>query len=147
MRLSVVARRPEAHVKQKLPSQALFLLLAGHCTAAYGQEENIEFCGNSYATDTTSVSCASDSLTDLSPLTGMTKLTALDLNRTGVTDLSPLAGLTGLEGLFLSSTGVTDLSPLAGLTGLKVLDLRDTEVSWAQVEKLKVALPACKIAE
>ena len=65
---------------------------------------------------------------DLSPLAGMTGLTALNLNGTRVSDLSPLAGMTGLTTLNLNGTGVSDLSPLAGMTGLTTLDLGRTSV-------------------
>ena len=64
-------------------------------------------------------------ITDLSPLTGLTELTALNLMGTGATDLTPISGLTGLEELDLANPDLADLSPLAGLTGLKILYLDD----------------------
>jgi hypothetical protein len=64
-----------------------------------------------------------ESVTDLSPLAGLTGLTELGLHSTGVTDLAPLAGLTRLRRLYLGHTQVSDLSPLAELTTLRYLDL------------------------
>ena len=64
-------------------------------------------------------------ITDLSPLAGLTELTALNLMGTGATDLTPISGLTGLEELDLANPDLADLSPLAGLTGLKILYLDD----------------------
>ncbi len=65
-----------------------------------------------------------DSLTDLSPLAGLTGLTYLNLGEHGrnLEDLSPLAGMTEMEELYLPSDPYyTDLSPLAGMTKLKAL--------------------------
>ena len=68
-------------------------------------------------------------ISDLSPLAGLTGLRSLNLGSTPVIDLSPLAGLTGLRALDLWGATVTDLSLLAGLTGLQSLDLRRTRVT------------------
>jgi len=73
---------------------------------------------------------ANDStMTDVSPLAGLSALRALELNRTSVADVSPLAGLTALRVLELSDTSVMDVSPLAGLTALLWLGLSDTSVA------------------
>lgn len=49
---------------------------------------------------------------------------------TGVSDLSPLSGLSGLTELDLSYTKVTDLSPLAGLKNLRQVTLsKDQQVT------------------
>ena len=63
--------------------------------------------------------------TDLTPLAGLRGLTSLTLcGLPELEDLSPLANLTALSSLTLNSCPrVTDLSPLAGLTALAVLDL------------------------
>ena len=62
-----------------------------------------------------------------------------------VSDLSPLAGMKNLERLFLIQTEVSDLSPLAGMENLEELFLEGTNVSEEQIDKLKLALPNCKI--
>ena len=65
----------------------------------------------------------SNSLADLTPLAGMTKLETLDLDRASITDLSGLEGLTSLKTLNLTINSVTDISALAGLTNLTHLYL------------------------
>jgi len=55
-------------------------------------------------------------------------LRVLFLDNTSVSDLTPLSGLTGLRALSLNETGVTDLAPLSRLNELKVLDLDNTPV-------------------
>ena len=84
-------------------------------------------------------------VSDLTPLTGLTNLEMLELDATQIGDVAPLAGLTNLTSLPLGSTQVSDVAPLAGLTNLKKLDLRGTQVSDEDVEKLKQALPNCRI--
>ena len=74
----------------------------------------------------------SNSISDLSPLAGLTKLTVLDLYDNNISDISPLSGLTSLTYLDLSGNGISDLSPLAGLTNLQVLELpsnRSSDIS------------------
>jgi Leucine-rich repeat (LRR) protein len=68
-------------------------------------------------------------LSDLTPLAGLTALQELSLDRTSVSDLAPLAGLTALQELSLDRTSVSDLVPLAGLMALQELSLSDTSVS------------------
>ena len=75
-------------------------------------------------------------ITDLSPLAGLTELTALNLMGTGATDLTPISGLTGLEELDLANPDLADLSPLAGLTGLKILYLDDGNMVSSAITEL-----------
>jgi hypothetical protein len=83
----------------------------------------------------------SSELTDLTPLTGLTHLKALDLDCTQVAELLPLAELKKLQSLHLYSTQVTDLGPLAGLEELERLDLNSTKVAHldplARLKQLK----------
>ena len=63
-------------------------------------------------------------ISDISPLSELTNLTRLNLYGSSVTDISPLRGLTKLTWLgFRYVNGISDYSPLAGLTNLKHLDL------------------------
>ncbi|HSH75864.1 MAG TPA: leucine-rich repeat domain-containing protein, partial [Longimicrobiales bacterium] len=66
-------------------------------------------------------------ISDLSPLSGLSSLTSLDVthyNGTGaVSDLTPIAGLTGLTYLSVGGHAITDLGPLEGLTNLGFLYL------------------------
>ena len=64
------------------------------------------------------------SLADLSPIAGLTNLSALNLRYCQLSDLSPLAGLRNISTLDLyGCKSLSDLSPLAGLTNLSTLDL------------------------
>lgn len=68
------------------------------------------------------------SVTDLSPLSGLTRLSTLSITRSSVTDLTPLAQLKALEQLDLSGNPVHNLRPLADLDKLVTLRISDTEV-------------------
>ena len=71
----------------------------------------------------------SNTITDISPLAGLTKLTELHLYDNAITDISPLAGLTKLTTLYLLGNTITDISPLAGLTKLTKLYLYDNAIT------------------
>ncbi len=62
------------------------------------------------------------------------------------TDLAPLANLTKLEMLNLRGAKLTDLTPLAHLQKLETLSLDGAIVTDEQVERLRQALPNCKIS-
>ena len=68
-------------------------------------------------------------VSDLTPLKGLPSLGLLKLNDTAVTDLAPLNGLKSLTELHLDNTKVSDLTPLKGLPNLRSLHLRHTEVT------------------
>ena len=72
----------------------------------------------------------SNDISDLSPLSGLTSLTWLNLSGNPVSDLTPLSRLTGLSSLNLQGCPIFDesLSPLASLTGLTDLWLAGTGV-------------------
>jgi len=67
-------------------------------------------------------------ISDISPLSGLTSLSSLSLYWNELSDISPLAGLTKLTWLNLSMNMVTDLTPLAGLTKLTFLSLHDNQI-------------------
>ena len=80
---------------------------------------------------------------DISPLAGMTKLTALGLKFTEknpsnkLINIEALKDMTELETLTISYTGVKDLAPLANLTKLTSLTVTNSAVeSTAALEKL-----------
>ncbi len=66
---------------------------------------------------------------DLSPLTGLTQLTNLELSFGKINDLSPLTGLTQLTNLELIGNKINDLRPIAGLTQLKSLRIPFNPIS------------------
>ena len=65
----------------------------------------------------------SNSISDISPLAGLTNLERLDLEKNSISDISVLAGLTNLTWLNLAYNPISDISPLAGLTNLTWLAL------------------------
>ena len=67
--------------------------------------------------------CGADRVSDVAPLSGLTRLRTLDLSHTKVADVSPLRHLASLEDLQLAETAVRDVTPLYGLTKLRKLSL------------------------
>ena len=70
-----------------------------------------------------------NSVSDISALASLTNLTYLGLVGNNISDMSALAELTNLESLFLDGNPISDLSPLAGLTKLTRLGLDNISVS------------------
>ena len=60
----------------------------------------------------------SNSISDLSPLAGLTNLTQLWIGGNSISDISPLAGLTNLTSLTLEVNRISDISPLVANIGL-----------------------------
>ena len=71
----------------------------------------------------------SNAISDLSPLSGLTRLEYLDIDSNSITTISSLSGLTSLEYLDLGSNSISDLSALSGLTRLKTLGLYSSGIS------------------
>jgi len=68
-----------------------------------------------------------ESLTDLSFLTGLTRLTYLDLEfNTQLVDIGVLASLISLQYLDISYSEIDNITPLSGLTQLQVLKLKQS---------------------
>jgi Leucine-rich repeat (LRR) protein len=70
-----------------------------------------------------------NTFSDLTPLSGLTKLTYVGLVNARVTDVTPLTGLDKLTGLSLTNNEITDPSALASLTKLTNLGLGSNEIS------------------
>jgi Leucine-rich repeat (LRR) protein len=68
-------------------------------------------------------------VSDISPLTSLTKLRDLRLWNTRINDISALSGLINLRTLFLDGNQLTDISALAGLTNLVNLRLYRNQIS------------------
>ena len=71
----------------------------------------------------------SNSVSDLSPLAGLTDLTFLDLWGNAITEISSLAGLTSLTVLWLDNNAISDISSLSGLTNLTELGLWQNSIT------------------
>ena len=69
------------------------------------------------------------SISDISFLAKLTQLTYLNLSSNPISDVAPLAELTQLMDLSLSNTRVSNVAPLAGLTQLRSLRLSSTPLS------------------
>ena len=80
-------------------------------------------------TGLTRLSLEDNDISDISPLAGLTNLKWLMVHRNEISDVSPLAGLVNLTGLALHRNEISDVSPLAGLTNLTWLDLNDNNIS------------------
>lgn len=66
---------------------------------------------------------------DISPLSGLTELTDLDLHMNeSLSDISPLSALTGLTYLQIGIINTDDISPLSNLTALTFLDLTNNDL-------------------
>ena len=68
---------------------------------------------------------AENEISDLSPISKLTKLTKLSLFRNRISDLKPISELTNLEYLDLYANKLVDISPLEKLVNLKHLDLHN----------------------
>ena len=88
---------------------------------------NLDLSGEYMEAERRSVN--SNSVSDLSPLSGLTKLRNLWLPHNAISDLSPVTGLTNLTSLFLWDNLISDLSPVTGLTNLRELYLGNNSIS------------------
>ena len=80
-------------------------------------------------TSLTSLYLDTNTITDISPLAELINLTWLNLSHNTITDLSPVANLTHLTSLFLAGNSISDISPVAGLTNLTSLFLGDNYIT------------------
>ena len=71
----------------------------------------------------------SNTVSNLSPLIGLTALTYLNLSHTILVDLSALSELTNLNSLLLANNNISDISALSGLTNLSSLYLANNNIS------------------
>jgi Leucine-rich repeat (LRR) protein len=84
-------------------------------------------------------------LSDLAPLSKHKKLIYLDLRHNEIVDLAPLAEIPTLIYLYLQGNRVKEPSPLGKLANLSYLTLVDNPVANDRKEKLRKALPNCRI--
>ena len=86
--------------------------------------------GFEFVSELTTLSCASQGISDLGGIEALNSLTTLELNNNATTDVSSLAALTGLTTLKLNSTNFTDvgMSSLSTLTKLTTLELSNNTI-------------------
>ena len=77
---------------------------------------------------------------DISPLSGLTRLSYLDLSNTGIEGgVDELAGLTALKALYLKDNQINDISALSGLKSLQYLELRGNPIEdYSPVDSLRL---------
>jgi len=80
-------------------------------------------------TNLRSLSISYNQISDLTPLAGLTNLSTLALTSNQISDITPLAGLANLTDLDLGSNQISDLTPLSGLSNLTALHLANNEIS------------------
>ena len=71
----------------------------------------------------------SNAISNLLPLSGLYRLTSLNLGNNAISDVSALSGLTELTSLDLYGNAISDVSALSGLTELTSLDLYNNVIS------------------
>jgi internalin A len=108
------------------------LIIEGFETYNIGEENNIKSFNPKMKLLrglTTLIASNQRELSNLSPLTHLTALEVLSVYNTQVSDLTPLINLTALQVLNVSYTQVSDLTPLINLTALQELDVSYTQLS------------------
>jgi len=85
--------------------------------------------GAQYLTSADSLLLRMDQISDLTPLTGLTNLTGLDLGSNHISDITPLARLNNLTWISLDGNQISDTTPLTGLTNLTELGLGSNHIS------------------
>ena len=104
---------------------------------AYAGNTIKSITGIEYAINLTQFQLHRTYVSDLSPISGLTKLTTLWLVGnfipggpvSNIEDISPLAGLVNLEELRLDSNSISDLTPISGLTKLTDLHIGDNPLT------------------
>ncbi len=89
----------------------------------------------------------SHALDDISFVTATPELRELDLSGSRVSNLDPVAGLLHLTTLRATATAVVKLPDDPRLPALRQLFLLATEVPAPEVERLRAALPQCRVLE
>jgi Leucine-rich repeat (LRR) protein len=102
---------------------------AAGVTSLSGIKQNIsDLTGLECFTNLTYLSLAINTITDISPLAGLTKLNELVLgSNQQLSNISALAGLTNLVTLNLVDCNLSNISVLQGLTNLDSLDISSNE--------------------
>ena len=85
--------------------------------------------GIEYAKNLTYLGLLVNEISDISPLSGLSKLEAIYLPDNKISDISPLSRLTDLRTLVLDSNQISDISPLSGLTNLRSLSVGSNQIS------------------
>jgi hypothetical protein len=85
-----------------------------------------------------------DSIDDITPLAHLANLRELTLEDTRTRDFSPLAQLTNLKKLYLCGLHIDDL-PVQNLASLEILSVNTSDITHAEIRRLRRALPNCEL--
>lgn len=68
-------------------------------------------------------------ISDISPLSSLTKLIHLDLGMNRISDIQALKGMKNLKSLLLDNNNISDISPLKELTQIRFLNLSNNKIT------------------
>lgn len=106
-------------------------------------DEDVELISRLYSL--TSLSIASNAITDIKPLSTLGGLTSLNLSNNRLSDISALSSLSSLRVLYLDGNPISDFTPLFSLQELSMLSLKDISIDMKQREALSLSLPSCAL--
>ena len=129
--MAIAPNFTEEHYELLLGNQPLldFLIGIGHITSTDTYQEmkaKLEMLTEIIRTGNSSQTL---SISDITPLKGLTNLTRLRLHFHMITDISPLSNLTNLTELGMAHGLLTDISPISNLTNLTGLHMRSNEIT------------------
>ncbi|MFC2042380.1 leucine-rich repeat domain-containing protein [Chloroflexota bacterium] len=84
--------------------------------------------GIQYCFNLTKLHLHENQISDISPLSNLTKLSYLGLNNNQIRDISPLTSLTNLTEIHIHDSEISDISPLSNLTKLSYLGLNNNQI-------------------
>ena len=122
----------KSHVEWQLnldPTPTDMLRLKG--LSAFGESDSriVSLTGLEYATNLVNVALWDNHISDISPLSGLTKVEWLHLENNQISDISPLSGMTDFFSLDLRNNQISDISPLSGMTDVFRLYLSNNQIS------------------
>ena len=87
-----------------------------------------DLTGLETATNLEWIQAFENQITDISPVTGLDKLKAINFQDNQITDISPISVMNGLERIRIGNNRIRDISPLKSLTNLRYLHLSQNDL-------------------
>ncbi|HEY3390534.1 MAG TPA: leucine-rich repeat domain-containing protein, partial [Prolixibacteraceae bacterium] len=94
--------------------------------------DGIEYCLNAVTVD-----LSANSITDISPLFGLTAIEELNLSDNKIGYIDALSNLLKLKTIDLSNNQIDDISPLFDLPKLESCDISGNKVPSTQIQELE----------
>ena len=88
-----------------------------------------DLTGLEYAYNLTSIEILEGAVTNLVPLSNLTKISRINLYQNNVRSIEPISGLFNLEYLDLGSNIINDISSLENINSLEFLDISENKIS------------------